>query len=156
MSLSKFLLELQHKQGHCAIVLDERGTAIGLAFREDALEEIVGPLDDEFDEREHQFRKLKGGAFEMSGRMSLPELCDRLDLELGEDEDEAEDTIGGHVTARIGRLPKRGDKTDVGPYEATVLDASRRRVQRLRLTLRDAIEQEAEPSGAPGPEPEAG
>jgi Mg2+/Co2+ transporter CorC len=50
-------------------------------------------------------------------------------LELGEEEDEEEDTIGGCVTARLGRLPRKGDSTQVGPYEATVLDASRRRVQ---------------------------
>jgi CBS domain containing-hemolysin-like protein len=144
MPLSRFLLELQEKQGHCAIVLDERGTAIGLAFREDALEEIVGPLGDEFDEREHQFQELASGAFEVLGRMSLPELCSRLELELEEDENENEDTIGGHVTARLGRLPEKGDQTDVGPYQATVLDATGRRVQRLRLKLKEDLTQEQE------------
>jgi putative hemolysin len=151
MALSDFLRELQEKQAACAIVLDERGTAIGLAFREDALEEIVGPLGDEFDEHEHRFRELGNGAYDVSGRMSLPELCSRLDLDLSEDEDEAEDTIGGHVTARLGRLPEKGDKTDVGPYEATVLDATGRRVRRLRLKLRAVAIQEEEHSGASGP-----
>lgn len=148
MSLSNFLLELQEKQSHCAIVVDERGTSIGLAFREDALEEIVGPLGDEFDTLEPLFRGTGGGVWEVSGRMSLPELCDRLDLELGEDEEEGEDTIGGHVTARLGRLPRKGDSTQVGPYEATVLDASRHRVQRLRLRLEDseAVEEGAAPA----------
>jgi CBS domain containing-hemolysin-like protein len=146
MALSDFLVELQEKQGHCAVVLDERGTAIGLAFREDALEEIVGPLGDEFDEREHLFRELGRGEFEVSGRVSLPELFHRLDLEI--EEDENEDTIGGYVTARLGRLPEKGDTTEVGPYEATVLDASGRRVQRLRLGLREVV--------VPGPAGEEG
>ncbi len=133
MSLSDFLLELQSKQQHCAAVLDERGTVIGLAFREDALEEIVGPLGDEFDEHEREFREVEDGVYELSGRMSVPEACDRLDFELSNDEDENEDTIGGHVTARLGRLAKPGDEVQVGPYTAKVLDVGRNRVKRIRL-----------------------
>ncbi len=131
MALSNFLLELQSTRQHCAVVIDEHGTAIGLAFREDALEEIVGPLGDEFDEAEQDFTTLPGGAFEVSGRMSLPEVCDRLDFEL--DEDEAEETIGGHVTALLGRLPRKGDRVKMGPYRATVLDVARRRITRLHF-----------------------
>lgn len=141
MSLSNFLLELQAKRAHCAAVVDEHGTVIGLAFREDALEEIVGPLGDEFDEQETGFQELPDGSFEVRGRLSLPELCDRLDFELADDEYEDEDTIGGHVTARLGRLPRRGDQVRVGPFRARVLDASRRRVQRLRL---ERVDEDAE------------
>jgi CBS domain containing-hemolysin-like protein len=133
MSLSNFLLELQQRRSHLAAVVDEHGTVIGLAFREDALEEIVGPLGDEFDESERDFQELPGGVYELGGRISLPEVCDRLDFELGEDEDEDQGTIGGHVTARLGRLPRKGDRVAVGPYQATVLEVARRRIQRLRL-----------------------
>jgi CBS domain containing-hemolysin-like protein len=133
MPLSDFLVELQRHRAHCAAVVDERGTVIGLAFREDALEEIVGPLGDEFDEDRPEFTEVAPGVYELSGRMSLPEVCDRLDFELDWEEDEETDTIGGHVTARLGRLPRRGDRVEVGPYRAIVLDVARRRVQRLRL-----------------------
>jgi len=133
MPLSDFLLDLQRERAHCAAVVDERGTVIGLAFREDALEEIVGPLGDEFDHDEPEFSEGAPGSYDLSGRMSLPEVCDRLDFELDWDEDEETDTIGGHVTARLGRLPRRGDQVDVGPYRATVLEVARRRIQRVRL-----------------------
>jgi CBS domain containing-hemolysin-like protein len=133
MSLSNFLRELQGTRQHCAVVLDEHGTAIGLAFREDALEEIVGPLGDEFDDDEAEFIAQVDGVFEVRGRMSLPELEDRLDFDLADDESEEQDTIGGHVTARLGRLSRIGDKVQVGPYEATVLAVSRRRIERLRM-----------------------
>jgi CBS domain containing-hemolysin-like protein len=133
MPLSDFLLELQTTRQHCAVVLDEHGTAIGLAFREDALEEVVGPLGDEFDKEELEFVALGDGAVELRGRMSIPEVCARLDFELGKDEQESEDTIGGHVTARLGRLARKGDRVRVGPYLATVIEVSRHRVQRLRL-----------------------
>jgi len=133
MPLSDLLLELQRKRAHCAAVVDERGTVIGLAFREDALEEIVGPLGDEFDVDQPEFTEIAPGVFELTGRMSLPEVCDRLDFELDWEEDEEVDTIGGHVTARLGRLPRRGDGVLVGPYRATVTEVARRRIQRLRL-----------------------
>ncbi len=133
MSVSDFLLELQGQRAHCAVVVDERGTALGLAFREDALEEIVGPLGDEFDEDELGLVDLGDGRFELSGRLALPEACDRLGVALSPEEEEAEDTIGGHVTARLGRLPRKGDTAEVGDFRATVVEVSRRRIQRLLM-----------------------
>ena len=131
MALSDFLPELQHKRAHCAAVLDEHGTAIGLAFREDALETIVGPLGDEFDEEAPEFVELGNGAVEVLGRMPLPRACDRLSLELVEDEGEG--TIGGHVVALLGRLPRKGDAVELGPWRVVVLEVVRRRVHRLRF-----------------------
>jgi CBS domain containing-hemolysin-like protein len=148
MSLSNFLRELQVQRQQCAVVLDEHGTAIGLAFREDALEEIVGPLGDEFDDEGPDFVAFSDGSYELHGRMPLPELEDRLDFDLSEEEREDEDTIGGHVTARLGRLPKNGDAVRVGPYLATVTDASRRRVGKLRITL--AVSDQSEAAGGDG------
>jgi CBS domain containing-hemolysin-like protein len=149
MSVSNFLLELQQKAAHCAAVLDEHGTVIGLAFREDALEEIVGPLGDEFhppDGAERELVDLGGGCFEVLGRMSLPDACDRLDFELSDDEYEDQDTLGGHVTARLGRMPRRGDAVAVGPFRATVMDIARHRVRKLRLErLEPEQEEEREP-----------
>jgi CBS domain containing-hemolysin-like protein len=138
MPLADFLRELQAGRQHCAVVLDEHGTAMGLAFREDALEEIVGPLGDEFDAEEPGFVELADGSYELPGRMPLPEVEDRLGFELGEEEREEEDSIGGHVTARLGRFPRKGDEVPVGPYVATVIDASHRRAQRLRLRPAEA------------------
>ena len=78
MALSDFLTELQAHQAHCAAVLDERGTVIGFAFREDILEQVVGPLGDEFDDVEYGLRELSSGVFEAPGRVPLPEVLDRL------------------------------------------------------------------------------
>jgi CBS domain containing-hemolysin-like protein len=133
MALSTFLGELQARQAQCAAVLDERGTVIGFAFREDVLEEVVGPLDDEFDDREHGLREVSTGVFEAPGRVSLPEVLDRLEFALGVEEDEGEDTLGGHVTARLGRLAREGDSVTMGPYRVEVLEATPRRIERLRL-----------------------
>ncbi len=127
--LSRFILELQHNQTHCAIVFDEHGTTVGIAFLEDALEEIVGPIHDEFDEESSPIEKPEPGVAEFAGSVALPEAEDVLEMDL---EDEA-DTIGGLIVARLGRIPLKGEQLDIGPYKVTVISISRRRVSRVRF-----------------------
>jgi CBS domain containing-hemolysin-like protein len=133
MPLPRLIAELQANRSACAVVVDEYGTTIGLAFLEAALEEIVGPIQDEFDEEHAEVREVARGVLVVSGGMSLPEACDRLLLSVDE---ASADTIGGHVVAELGRLPKIGDKISLGPYRVTVLDVDNRRVTRLRFERR--------------------
>ncbi len=138
--LSRFILELQGSQTHAAAVVDEHGTIIGLAFLEDALEEIVGPIYDEFDEQHSEMLEVSPGVFELAGNVPLPEAADFLGVSL--DEDEA-DTIAGFVIARLARMPKRGDTVPVGHYKATVLHVIRHRVLRLRF---ERVEEDESPA----------
>ena len=110
--------------------MDEHGTAIGLAFLEDAIEEIVGPIRDEFDEQLPDVRQLSPGVLEVPGSLSPPDAEDRLELEL---EEGHADTIGGHVVEVLGRLPHKGDKLQLGPYRVTVFEVTRRRISSLRF-----------------------
>jgi CBS domain containing-hemolysin-like protein len=134
-SVSRLIFQLQRSRSHCSVVVDEHGTCVGLAFLEDALEEIVGPIFDEFDEATQDVVRLGSGAIEMPGSLSLPEAAGVL--ELGDLEDES-DTIGGYVVARIGRLPRKGDSLEVGGWVVTVASVLRRRIERLRF---DPVEQ---------------
>jgi CBS domain containing-hemolysin-like protein len=129
MPLSRFILSLQRQQTHCALVADEHGTTVGLAFLEDALEEIVGPIRDEFDQQESTILQVSPDVFEMAGSLALPEAEDTLGLDL---EDEA-DTIGGLVIAKLGRIPEDGEKLEVGPYTVTVTGTEKSRVTRIRF-----------------------
>ena len=139
--LSELIVHLQQAHSGCAIVVDEHGTTLGLAFLEDALEEIVGPIQDEFDEEVPEFREISEGVLEVDGGVALPEAEERLELEL---EEEGADTIGGHVIALLGRLPRRGDRLRLGPYDVTVTEVSRRRIGRLRIErVPDAEEESA-------------
>ena len=141
--LSELLVELQRDQAHCAVAVDEHGTTVGVVFLEDAVEEIVGPIHDEFDERvASAWAPTEVGGFEMAGSLPLPEAAALLDLELGSEED----TIAGHVVALVGRLPEVGETLDLPPWRVTVLARSRRRVSRLRF----------EPEGKGKPEADAG
>jgi CBS domain containing-hemolysin-like protein len=129
-SISGLIQQLQKAGGHSAVVVDEHGTAIGLAFLEDAIEEIVGPIRDEFDVQLPEVREISPGVLEVPGRLALPDAEDRLDLEL---EEGRADTIGGHVVEVLGRLPHKGDRLELGPYRVTVLEVRRRRIGSLRF-----------------------
>jgi len=126
--LSRLILRMQRTRTHCAIVLDEHGSAVGLTFLEDALEEIVGPLGDEFDDERPSVQRRSNGTIEVAGDLALPEAAQELGLE---DLDDESDTIGGYVIVRLGRLPRRGDVVTIGPYQVAVTEVARNRVVSL-------------------------
>jgi CBS domain containing-hemolysin-like protein len=128
--LSRLILQLQRTGRHCCVVVDEHGTAIGLAFLEDALEEIVGPIRDEFDPVPEDVTRLPSGAVELPGNLPLPEAVDLLQLK---DLEEEADTIGGLIVAQLGRLARQGDTIEIPGYRVSVLEVVRRRVARLRF-----------------------
>ena len=128
-SLGRMIVEMQTARAKSAIVLDDHGTAIGMAFLEDAIEEIVGPIQDEFDDEEPEIRRDEPGITDIPGDLPLPEAVEILGLDaVGTD-----DTIGGHVVSLLGRLPQSGDQLTIGGYRVTVTEVARRRILRLRF-----------------------
>jgi CBS domain containing-hemolysin-like protein len=127
--LPRFIAEAQASRRHCAVVIDEHGTTVGLAFLEDALEEIVGPIHDEFDRVQTDTEQNPDGSMVFDGGVPLPD----LELFVGEELDDDADTVGGFVVGRLGRLPEPGDQLDFGEHRATVMGVSRRRVTRVRI-----------------------
>lgn len=114
--LSRLILDLARIQTHCAVVVDEHGTAVGMAFLEDAIEEIVGPIYDEFDERQDDIDLSSDTVVSMPGNVPLPEASSALGLEF----DEEADTVGGWIVAKLGRFPRVDDMVEIGGYRATV------------------------------------
>jgi CBS domain containing-hemolysin-like protein len=128
------LLELfQQTRTHIAIVLDEYGGVSGLVTIEDVLEEIVGEIEDEYDpEVEEEIRRIDEDVCEALGRAHVEEINELMGFELPEDEDF--DTIGGFVFTEFGRVPLAGESiTWQDEVSVTVLEATRRRVSRVRL-----------------------
>jgi CBS domain containing-hemolysin-like protein len=128
--------EMQRKQVPIAVVVDEYGGTSGIVTMEDLLEEIVGEIRDEFDEEPQKIVKIPGtdDTWEVDGRASMEELrtlgVQVPDTDLGE-------TVGANVVELLGRLPRSGDKVDFGHgATAVVTGVSRRRVTRLRLTVK--------------------
>ncbi len=128
------LLQLfQETRTHIALVLDEYGGVSGLVTIEDALEEIVGEIADEYDlESEVEIHKLSEDVCEALGRAHVDAINAEMNFELPESEDF--DTIGGFVFAEFGRVPNVGESiTWNDAVRLTVLEATRRRVNRVRL-----------------------
>jgi len=128
------LLQLfQKSRTHIAVVLDEYGGVSGLVTIEDALEEIVGEIDDEYDQQaEIEIQKIDDDVCEALGRAHVDQINEIMGLDLPEKEDF--DTIGGFVFAEFGRVPTAGESiTWRDAVRVTVLEASRRRVNRVRL-----------------------
>jgi len=123
----------QQSRTHMAIVLDEYGGVAGLVTIEDVLEEIVGEIEDEFDaEVEVEIRKIDDDTCEALGRAHVDQINELMGFDLPEEE--AFDTIGGFVFTEFGRVPTVGESLTWGNLvQVKVLEASRRRVGRVRL-----------------------
>jgi putative hemolysin len=111
MSIDDLLHKLQGRRIHLAIVLDEYGGTAGMVTIEDLLEEIVGEIQDEFDEEEPLTVHLSEDRARLDGRVSVDDLGELFDLQLSGLEDSEEyDTVGGLIYHRIGGVPRPGDE----------------------------------------------
>jgi CBS domain containing-hemolysin-like protein len=128
------LLQLfQKSRTHIAVALDEFGGVSGLVTIEDVLEEIVGEIDDEYDQQaEIEIKKIDDDVCEALGRAHVDQINQLMGFDLPEEGDF--DTIGGFVFAEFGRVPTAGESiTWQDSVRVTVIEASRRRVNRVRL-----------------------
>jgi CBS domain containing-hemolysin-like protein len=137
MTIDDLLHEFQRRKVHLAIVGDEYGGTAGLVTIEDLLEEIVGEIQDEYDEEEEMVVRLDDDRVRFDGRASVDDLekvWEDLHLdELLEDQDEY-DTIGGLVFHRIGGVPHPGDVVKVDGLTLTVESTDGRRVSKVLVT----------------------
>jgi CBS domain containing-hemolysin-like protein len=119
------------QRGHTpfAVVVDEYGGTSGIITMEDLLEEIVGEISDETDVESARIDR-RADAWEIDGRVTLEEL---MSLGAEPSEDERGVSLGAFVMAKLERLPRLGDRIEIGTLTAEVLAISRRRVTRVRL-----------------------
>jgi CBS domain containing-hemolysin-like protein len=132
------LEEFQQTRNHMAVVLDEYGGVSGLVTIEDVLEEIVGEIVDEYDEDLiDEIQRIDGQTCEALGRAHVDEINDAMGIDLPEDGDF--DTIGGFVFSHLGHVPTPNESIIWrDAVRITVLEASRRRIDRVRLERLDA------------------
>lgn len=130
--LDEMLQEFLRTRKHLAIVVDEYMSVAGVVTIEDVLEEIVGEIVDESDKEEEQsIKHLDARTAEVLGITHVDTINEELGLQLPEPEDC--DTIAGLVLSQLGRIPEKGEQLTVGDVRLTVLEASPRRVERLRI-----------------------
>ena len=129
-SLNSLLKELREQRNHMAIVIDEYGGVSGLVTFEDIIEQIVGDIEDEFDEDESA-DNIHAVSAERWRINAVTEIED-VNAFFGTDySDEEADTIGGLVIQELGHLPVRGEKVIIGPLQFTVARADKRRLHTL-------------------------
>ncbi len=160
--VSELFTELQTSHTHLAVVIDEYGGVAGMVTLEDLLEEIVGEIQDEFDHEENILTPDGANQYIVNGRVSLFDLNQELDLNLGRDPNGVKldvDTLGGFLMAELKRIPVTGDvfrhefagqenNEDEGEYPTSspskvrplavsleVLEMDGRRVGKVRLVL---------------------
>ncbi len=137
MSIDDLLHELQRRKVHIAIVLDEYGGTAGLVTIEDLIEEIVGEIQDEYDvDEEPMIVKLSDDEARVDGRAAVDDLEELFDTELGLEDDDEYDTVGGLIYHRIGGVPAPGDEIDVDGLHLTVETTDGRRVGKVLVARR--------------------
>jgi magnesium and cobalt exporter, CNNM family len=125
------LQEMKEKGDHVVLVVDEYGGISGLITMEDLIEEIVGEIHDEYEADGEKVIEESKGVFVVPGSLELGAVEEKLGVPLVAETECT--TVGGAVVELFGRLPSPGEKIEHGSVEIEVLDADRRRVQRLRL-----------------------
>ena len=140
--ISDLLREMRARKVHLAIVLDEFNGTTGLITIEDLLEEIVGEIEDEYDEPEQNGRTpemLADGMLRVDGRTSIGEVNEQLSIALPIEEDF--ETMSGLVFHQLGKVPAAGEHVAIDGVVLTVLEADERTVTSLQVEVL-----------APGPE----
>ena len=127
--VSKLLKEMQAKQQHLAIVIDEFGGTAGMVTIEDLIEEIVGEIMDEFDDEEPMVQEIDGGWL-VDGKLDVDDLAEIAGIELP---DEEWDTVGGLVFGLAGRVPDEGDTFDIDGLQFTAYSVEGRRISRVKV-----------------------
>ena len=130
LRLDQALAEFKRQRAGVAVVIDEFGGTAGLVTLEDVLEELVGPVTDEFDQGDTQrIREEAPGTYVIDGLVALDDLREKLGVEL---HDEPYDTVGGMVFGRLGRVASVGDHVEIEGFRFTVMAVDGRRVAQLR------------------------
>ena len=137
----ELLKQFQRQQTQCAIVVDEYGGTAGLVTIEDLLEEIVGEIRDEYDVESEPIVDEGQGRWVFSGKVNIAEVIQRLNVEI---EQEGFETVGGYLLSHLGRVPAVGETFDMDGLAGEVLDAERRRINKVRMWKKPSRAQDTE------------
>ena len=137
----ELLKQFQRHQTQCAIVVDEYGGTAGLVTIEDLLEEIVGEIRDEYDVESEPIVDEGNHRYVFSGKVNIDEVMQRLDVEI---EREGFETVGGYLLSHLGRVPAVGEKFELDGLTVEVLEAERRRINKVRMCKKLSTTEDAE------------
>jgi CBS domain containing-hemolysin-like protein len=128
--LDELLRDLRATKVGIAVVVDEYGGTAGLVTLEDVLEEIVGEIQDEYDDEAKPILEQEDGSYMVTAKLPVDDLDELLGKEL---KNEDYDTVGGLVFHELGRVPEKGDSFTKTGLRFTVLGMEKNRIKRLRI-----------------------
>jgi CBS domain containing-hemolysin-like protein len=128
--LEKLLQLFLDRKLHLAIIVDEYGGTLGMVTLEDILEELVGQIQDEFDQETPQLNQLDDNSWEAHGALPIHELAELVGQPIHE---EGITTTSGWLTHQLGGFPKPGDRVSIGPFILLVLAMDGTRVAKLKI-----------------------
>ena len=138
---AEVLEAMRHEHIHIAIIVDEYGGVAGIVTMEDILEQIVGEIQDEYDEESPEVQKLDDGSYMVQGSMSLENLSDALGSEFTSDDAE---TVGGLVLTLSGNFPEEGEIFEYEGWRIKVTELEEHRIKLLNLSRIEAQQEEQE------------
>ena len=139
----ELLKEMQRNQIHLAVVVDEYGGTAGIITIEDIIEEIVGEIEDEFDDGEDHFTWLTPDKARANATLHIEDLAAELKIEISESDFENVDTIGGLMAQKLGRVPIAGSTISLDGWSVTSERPLGRR-RRISSVLIERLEIEIE------------
>ncbi len=131
-AVDELLFQLQREGKSMAIVVDEYGGAVGIVTIEDILEEIVGEIEDEYDDEEWLYRELGEGRYLFKTRMEIDQINEKLPFRLPEGDYE---TLAGFIITRLGRIPREGEVIKYKNLTLTIKKAADRSVLEVEIRV---------------------
>jgi putative hemolysin len=126
------LLELQKRRLSFCVVIDEFGGVSGIITLEDLIEEIIGEIEDELDQRKRSYvEKVSEQEYIVNTRMELDDFSDYFDVVLEEDDDVS--TLGGLILKNADRIPKVGEEIDYKDFRFKILEGSKRKISKVKI-----------------------
>ena len=135
-NINKLFYELQKEKQHIAILIDEYGGFSGIVTMEDLIEEIMGDIDDEYDEEETYVTKVDDDTYIVDGNISLFDFNDELEVDI---DSENSETLGGYIIELLGEIPDEDSDMPIdithGEFRFIVESVKDRRIDKVRVTV---------------------
>jgi CBS domain containing-hemolysin-like protein len=142
-SVFDLLQELKKRRGHLAVVIDEYGGIAGIVTLEDLIEEIIGEVQDEYDNEKERIVKLDETSWQVEAKTTIDDLNQALGLDIPQDEDY--DTLAGYIMATLGRIPDQKERFEADGLTFVVTESSEKCIEKvkiIKITDSDEIEGE--------------
>ncbi|MGP8214698.1 MAG: gliding motility-associated protein GldE [Bacteroidia bacterium] len=143
--INDLLEDFQKKRIHLSIVVDEFGSTSGIVTLEDIIEEILGEINDEFDEENIVYSKLDEHNYVFEGKITLGDFCRKTNIDdsIFQEKKGGSDTLAGFIIEVCGRIPEKHEKINFSHITFTIEAADKRTVQRVKVTINEKVPEEA-------------